>query len=268
MFFILKMNPFHSSSKGNNEREEEEGEELIEVSPEDFEDMNDELESVWTEGGNDEDDVEEVFQEGEGEEGHHDDAAMEIREEEREEVEEDLSLLTFERHRDSVYSIAIFLLKETNKAMVLTGGGDDMAFLWSIETTPSSMLSMGSVLPLTGHADTVTSVGFNYDGSLCLTGSYDGSVKVWRVANGTLQVTLEGPEDVEFATWHSKGNAILAGSKDGTLWLWMAHNGQCLQVFAGHDGAVTAGMFTGDGKNILSGGDDGIDGPFFFLFLL
>ena len=37
----------------------------------------------------------------------------------------------------------------------------------------------------------------------------------------------------------------------------MAHNGQCIQVFAGHDGGVSSGCFTKDGKVICSGGEDG-----------
>jgi WD40 repeat protein len=54
---------------------------------------------------------------------------------------------------------------------------------------------------------------FAHTGTLCLTGSYDGTVRVWRVSDGVCLQTLEGPEDVEFAEWHSKGNAIVAGSK-------------------------------------------------------
>jgi WD40 repeat protein len=93
---------------------------------------------------------------------------------------------------------------------------------------------------------------------------------------GVLIQTLEGPEDIEWAEWHSKGNAVLAGSRDGTIWMWMAHNGQCVQVFtgrklfrmyvfwevyhfvlAGHNGGVSTGCFSRDGKNVISGGDDG-----------
>lgn len=71
---------------------------------------------------------------------------------------------------------------------------------------------------MSGHTDTVSSVGFNYDGTLALTGSYDGTIRVWSVETGECKITLEGPEDIEFAEWHSKGNAILAGSRDGMLY--------------------------------------------------
>lgn len=83
------------------------------------------------------------------------------------------------------------------------------------------------------HTDTVTSVGFNFDGKLALTGSYDGTVKIWNVDTSELVVVLDGPEDIEWAEWHKKGNAVIAGSTDGTIWMWLTHNGQCVQVFAG-----------------------------------
>jgi angio-associated migratory cell protein len=41
------------------------------------------------------------------------------------------------------------------------------------------------------------------------------------------------------------------------VWMWLTAGGQCVQVFAGHDGKVSCGMFTQDGKQIVTGGDDG-----------
>ena len=69
---------------------------------------------------------------------------------------------------------------------------------------------------ISGHRDSVVAIGFNYDGTLLLTGAYDGTVRIWKVETGELFIILEGPEDVEWAEWHSKGNAVIAGSKDGT----------------------------------------------------
>ena len=158
----------------------------------------------------------------------------------------------------------------------MVGGGDDTAYIWKFakqadthmdtdESTGelagvSSSFPRGEVIStikLSGHTDTVTSVGFNFNGSLALTGAYDGLVKIWQVETGELVQTLEGPEDVEWAHWHNKGNAVIAGSRDGTVWMWLTHNGQCVHVFAGHDGAVTCGSFTRDGKSIITGGEDG-----------
>lgn len=186
----------------------------------------------------------------------------------------DASYCTFSGHTDHVYCVAIhpFL-----PGVVITGGGDDRAFIWKYsndvsendghmdidnhnisEATEAPMRgTVTSTIELKGHTDTVTNVGFNFNGSLALTGGYDGVVRIWKVETGELVQILEGPEDIEWAQWHNKGNAVVAGSRDGTVWMWLTHNAQCVHVFSGHDGAVSAGCFSKDGKLICTGGEDG-----------
>ena len=146
----------------------------------------------------------------------------------------EMALCIFTGHTDSVYKAVI---NPKIPGQVISGGGDDKGYLWRYSCTHGDQSpGTGTVIEqveLLGHKDTVTSVGFNFDGTLALTGSYDGTVRIWNTNSGALLQVLEGPEDVEWAEFHSKGNAVLAGSKDGTIWMWMAHNGQCVQVFAG-----------------------------------
>jgi angio-associated migratory cell protein len=173
--------------------------------------------------------------------------------------QDDLANVVFRGHGDAVYCAAIH---PTVPGLVLTGGGDDKSFLWRFPVTSKLVEAdhqqeVDGVVPLEGHTDTITSVGFNFDGSMALTGAYDGTIRIWNVNSGELLRVLEGPEDIEWAHWHSKGNAVIAGSKDGTIWMWLAHNGQCLQVFAGHEGIVSCGVFASEGKVIASGGEDG-----------
>jgi len=170
----------------------------------------------------------------------------------------DMAHAVMVNHSDCVYVSAIH---PTKPELCITGGGDDRAFLWTYDTflnTPLSTESrIMSSIELSGHSDTISSVGFNFDGTMALTSSYDGTIRTWDVTTGLLKLVIDGPEDIEWAQWHSKGNAIVAGSNDGTIWMWLAHDGQCVQVFAGHDGGVSSGCFTSDGKFICSGGDDG-----------
>lgn len=175
----------------------------------------------------------------------------------------DQSRYSFGDHSDSVYCVRIHPHID---GLVITGGGDDKAYIWRYDSAGQAV----QAIELAGHSDSVATVGFNYDGKFALTGAYDGLVKVWDVQTGALVCQLEGPEDVEWCQWHGKGNAIVAGSADSTVWMWLTSvtapnpdtntsvsTGQCVQVFAGHDGAVSSGCFTSDGKAVCSGGEDG-----------
>jgi ribosome assembly protein SQT1 len=77
--------------------------------------------------------------------------------------------------------------------------------------------------------------------------------------DGNLLHVLEGPgKDVEWITWHEKGDVLLAGSADNTAWMWSVSDAQtaCMQVFAGHEDAVTCGMFAMQGKLAITGSAD------------
>lgn len=169
---------------------------------------------------------------------------------------DDASLHAFEGHTDAVLTVA---WSSAHPDLVASGGQDDQAFLWRVgqeayERTAGTL----STSELSGHTDSVASVAFNSKGSLLATGGMEGVVKVWSTENGSLVQTLEGPGgSVDWIKWHPKGDVILAGSEDFTLWMWLAQSGNCMQVFAGHQGPVTSGGFTLDGKVVVStGGED------------
>ena len=123
----------------------------------------------------------------------------------------DQSAASFSLHGDCVYVSAIH---PTKPGVVITGGGDDRAMIWSYQTSSSQEQgeddaaqggrNITQCIELSGHTDTVTAVGFNFDGTMALTGGYDGMVKIWKTDSGELVQSLEGPEDVEWAQWHSK----------------------------------------------------------------
>ncbi|KAJ1454298.1 WD40-repeat-containing domain protein [Pelagophyceae sp. CCMP2097] len=193
-------------------------------------------------GGGDDGDDGDLEEDDDNEENHDDD------EEEEEEVPvEDLAAHVLEAHSDSVYACAIC----PQTLAVLTGGGDDKAFLFRTSDR------FQQPIVLDGHTDSVTCVGFSHDGQLAATGSYDGRVQIWVSATGARERLLEGPSDVEWLQWHPKGDVLLAGAQDGTCWMWLARSGECLRVFAGHDGAVLCGTFTCDGKGLATGSADG-----------
>ena len=71
--------------------------------------------------------------------------------------------------------------------------------------------------------------------------------------------SFEGPTDVEWVAFHPKGGTVLlvGSAADNTVWMFHIPQKRCLQVFVGHEAAVTAGDFTPDGRWALSTSADG-----------
>lgn len=74
----------------------------------------------------------------------------------------------------------------------------------------------------------VSSVAFSPDGQTLASGSWDTTVRLWRVADGSLLRTLEGHTASVFSVAFSPGGygrsgatlLLASGSQDGTVRLW------------------------------------------------
>jgi hypothetical protein len=71
------------------------------------------------------------------------------------------------------------------------------------------------------HQDWVSSVSWSPDGQTIASGSDDGTLKLWNIADGEEIRTLRGHRDwVSSVSWSPDGQTIASGSADGTLKLW------------------------------------------------
>jgi WD40 repeat protein len=79
----------------------------------------------------------------------------------------------------------------------------------------------GKLITLRGHTKEVDSIAFSPDGLLLASGSWDATVRFWRVSDGEQLRTLENVTgwvtDLSFA---SDGVLLASGSGDGTIYLW------------------------------------------------
>jgi WD40 repeat protein len=83
-----------------------------------------------------------------------------------------------------------------------------------------------------GHTDWVISVSFSPDGRLLASGSLDNTIKLWRVADGSLVRTLTGhASDVTSVVFSPDGRLLASGSWDGTIRLWRVADGALRQTY-------------------------------------
>lgn len=171
-------------------------------------------------------------------------------EEEKDDVEMfepvvDSSKLTFDKHEDIVYCID---LDPTTAKLAVTGGKDDRAFLWDTQTG-------NTLLECKGHKDSVSSVGFSYDGTYIATADLGGGLKVWKISSLEEVWSFEC-DDIEWIKWHKQANVLLAGTVTGQMWMWKIPSGDC-KTYVGPNCASTCACLAPDGKRICIGYENG-----------
>src|SRR2546423_7019475 len=94
----------------------------------------------------------------------------------------------------------------------------------------------GEVLRLIrGHAGMVTDVAFSPDGTVIVTGSYDGTARTWEVATGRPLVTFTGHDKAVYGVAFSPdGTRIATASADETARVWNAASGTLVTFIPGH----------------------------------
>jgi len=105
-------------------------------------------------------------------------------------------------------------------------------------------------------------------GRWILTGSDDGTAKLWNTSTGAVLTTLTGHADrVRSAIFSKDGSQVLTSSNDRTARIWtLKETAQAdgstkieaavAQVFKGHEWAVLAAEFSDDDKLVITASED------------
>jgi WD40 repeat protein len=110
---------------------------------------------------------------------------------------------------------------------------------------------------LEGHASTVAGVAVAPDGQTVASASQDGTVKLWRAADGKVLRTLQGADGMTSVAFAPDGQTLAAGSKDKTVRIWRMSDGQPVRTLAGHSYMVQSVAYSRDGQTLASGSLDG-----------
>jgi COMPASS component SWD3 len=141
--------------------------------------------------------------------------------------------------------------------MLVSGSYDEAVFLWDIRTARV-------MRSLPAHSDPVGGVDFVRDGTLLVSCSSDGLIRVWDTASGQCLRTFfhEDTPPVVSVRFSPNGKYIATWMLDNSVRMWNYVEGRCVKTYQGHingkyslQGAF--GTYHGKQAMILSGSEDG-----------
>jgi WD40 repeat protein len=122
---------------------------------------------------------------------------------------------------------------------------------------PPSRLATAQLAVWRGHKYLVRSVAISPGGDRIVSGSWDGTVRVWDARSFQEPAVLRGQGGaVESVSYSPDGTLIVSGSRDGTVGVWHAQGGAEPVAIRGHIDRVESVRFSPDGTRIVTGSSD------------
>src|SRR5205814_1439842 len=137
----------------------------------------------------------------------------------------------------------------------LTSAGTDRA----VRTWPSARTTVLGTR-FAGHESWVTSLALTPDGKKLVSGSWDGTVRVWDVQTGKEPTVLESHESKIYAVAVSRdGKRAASAGGNGEVFVWDLESNAQVARLEGHDeeSEVNGIAFTPGGKRVVTAASDG-----------
>jgi len=187
-------------------------------------------------------------------------------------------------HQDSIFTIA---QHPTHPEIVVTGGGDDVGYIFDSTPPPGPVLptsyetnpqptereSLKPILKLDGHQDSINAVAFTQPkGEYVVTAGLDGRLRAWKDVSrggaGTSWKFVAETLEVQEINWlapcpdPARPNVVALGANDGSVWVYTVDAEDTetplniMQAFYLHTESCTAGAWTPDGKLLATVSED------------
>ncbi|OLN95211.1 Cell division control protein 4 [Colletotrichum chlorophyti] len=171
-------------------------------------------------------------------------------------IEKGLCTQVFYGHTSTVRCLQILMPTETGKAhdgkpimmppkpLIITGSRDSQLRVWRLpEVGSRRYIQTGPpandadcpyfIRTLSGHTHSVRAISAH--GDTLVSGSYDSTVRVWRISTGESLHVLHGhSQKVYSVVLDHERNRCISGSMDSLVKIWDLNTGACLHTLEGH----------------------------------
>lgn len=171
-------------------------------------------------------------------------------------IEKGMCSQVFYGHTSTVRCLQILMPTDTGKSyngeavmmpanpLIITGSRDSQLRVWRLpEAGSRRYIQTGPpandaecpyfLRILTGHTHSVRSIAAH--GDTLVSGSYDATVRVWRISTGEALHVLHGhSQKVYSVVLDHKRNRCISGSMDSFVKIWDLDTGACLHTLEGH----------------------------------
>jgi len=111
---------------------------------------------------------------------------------------------------------------------------------------------------LSGHTAAVRAIAWSPDNKKILTGSDDGTARIWDITTGTTLYIFRGQQGmVRTVAWSPNGENVLIGGADNMARIWNVRTGKESQTLQGHTNWVSSVAWNRAETRVLTGSYDG-----------